>query len=385
MFTGLWLLSSLLYNSGIINYAPASTELLLLLFTSFSFFYTGYYLFWKILPSDMHVTRPTKKISQCEDKSIELVFYFVFGLLAVRALSVAFGLYFRYGGVSAIFINGDLTYELTRTGQWAPGIPVVLPVEMLSAFFVAYRYIKTKRFDYLSWAVIFFILLVTTFLQSRYMLIMSFFAFIALLVCSNHDVRLVTPSRVSLFFTILIMITLSRGLSSTVEGDIFGGLAIAGEIGSIVYYISSGLAGLNEYLRLSIDEYSSLYSLNGLANIIELVSRQSGLAMTYEEITYYTPTPTIVATALKFLFDDFGYFCIFVFFILGSITRYLLVCSKRLQSTTHMFLFSILYIILGYSFFGWSLFIGGFWMYMISGALLLLFTRSNALKLFLNK
>mgnify|MGYP001580723108 FL=1 len=369
--------------TGIINYESPSGEFLTVLFSLFSFFYFGYYITFFLESRKSNAFHANKKLFKDESKSIELVFYFLLGLLAIRAISVAFGLYFRFGGVAAIFANGDLIYELTRKGLWSPGIPVVLPVEMLSGFFTSYRFLKTGRFDKLSWLTIFFIILVTTLLQSRYMLVMSFMALVSPIVGSLPKLRLLNIRRLLILIAIIVSITMSRALTSRVYGggDRFGSLAYAGELASVVYYLSCGVAGLNEYIRLGVDEFSASYTLNGLARVIELVTFKEGLAMGFEEVTYLTPTPTIIASAFKFIIDDFGVFSPFVFGLLGASVRFFYRSCRNDKSRLRLFIFSALYMTLGISFFSWTFFIGGFWLYIISGTFLIFLTQTNFLRL----
>lgn len=383
MFTSVWMFTCLIYMTGIINYDAPTVELFAVLFSSFGFFYIGYYITYFLEPSRSIAFHAHKKLLRDESKSIELVFYFLFGLLAIRTISVAFGLYFRFGGVAAIFANGDLIYELTRKGLWSPGIPVVLPVEMLSGFFTSYRYLKTGRFDKLSWLTIFFIILVTTLLQSRYMLIMSFMALVSPIVGSLPKLRLLNIRRLLILIAIIVSITMSRALTSRVYGggDGFGSLAYAGELASVVYYLSCGVAGLNEYIQIGVDEFSGSYTLNGLASVIELVTFQEGLSMRFEEVEYLTPTPTIIASAFKFIIDDFGVFSPFVFGLLGVSVRFFYRSCRNDKSRLKLLIFSALYMTLGISFFSWTFFIAGFWLYIISGTFLIFLTRTNFLRL----
>ena len=382
MFTSVWMFSCLLYLTGIINYDPPSSEFIVILFLLFGFFYLGYYITYFFQSKSYRAPLSSKKLLRDESKSIELVFYLLVGLLAIRTISVTIGLYFRFGGVAEIFANGDLIYESTRTGGWSPGIPVVLPVEMLSAFFTSYRYLKTGRFDKLSWLTIFFIMLVTTLLQSRYMLLMSALALVSPLVGSLPKLQILNFRRILVLIGVVVTITLSRALTSRVSGggEAFQSFAFASELASVVYYLSCGIAGLNEYIRLGVDEFSGVYSLNGLAGVLELVTFQKGLALEFEEIIYVTPTPTIIATAFKFIIDDFGIFSPFVFGLLGASVRFFYFSCRGEKSWFTIFMFSVLYMTLGISFFSWTFFISGFWLYIISGSILIFLTRTNLLR-----
>lgn len=387
MFTTVWMMASLLYLTGIINYKSPSSEFLAVLFLLFSFFYFGYYTTFLLESKRDYELYAHKKLLKDESKSIELVFYFLFVLLAIRAVSVALGLYFRFGGVAAIFSNGDLIYELTREGSWTPGVGVVLPIEMLSSFFASYRYLKTGRFDKFSWLTIFFVILVTMLLQSRYMLFMSVMALASPIVGSLPKLRLLNIRRILILIALMVLITMSRSLTSRVSGggDAFGALAYAGELASLVYYISCGIAGFSEYIRLGVDEYSASYTLNGLGRVLELVTFQEGLAVQFEEVTYYTPTPTITATAFKFIIDDFGVFSLFILGLLGASVRFFYRSCRRDKSGFKLFIFSALYMTLGYSFLGWTFFIGGFCLYIISGTFLIFLTKTNFLRLIIKK
>lgn len=387
LFTFLWLFSILLYVSGVLYYYPASTETLVVLFGLFTFFYIGYYICALVFPKFKMISPPRKKISSYESRSIEFAFYFILVLLAVRVVSVVFGLHTRFGSLAEIFANGDMIYNLSRTGEWSPGIPVVLPVENLAAFFTSYRFIKANRFDVYSYLSLFLIIVVTTSLQSRYMLMLSFFAFIAPLLAARPALKLLTGKRFLMLCFLSFVISASRGLTSAYDGggDKFMSLSFAGEIASYVYYGSSGIAGLDQYILIGEDQFGGVYSLNGLLGVIQLLTFQDGLALASEEVNYYTPTRTIIATGFKFLIDDFGFFSIFVLLIFGFFTRYFYLLANKTEGSASLFLFSIIYMSLGYSWFSLSFFNGGFWMYIISGALLLVFTRSNALRLLLHK
>lgn len=375
ILNGVWLIATSLFQTGIIPFSPASTKLVWVLSSTFGCFYLGYYVIRGLLKSPKIVE--VKTLKEGEKTGIDLVLIFLLAVLSLRTFSVFFGLYFRFGGVAGIFENGDAIYSATRFGEWSPGVPVLIPIEPLSSFFVAYNYIHTRRFQLVSILILLEILLLTTLLQSRYMLMLSIFAFAAPVACYVRETRLLTVGRLLVFVGVIAGITASRGLSSGVSSDSgVGALPIAAELGSIVYYLSCGIGGLNAYLEMGIDEYSGIYSLNGLAQMLEMVFQIDGIAMKYEEITYYTPLTTITATALKFLMDDFGLYYIPVTTFVGIFTGYLWSSAGSMKSL-NIWATSVLSIVFGYSFFGWIFFINGFWLYMVVSLLLMLFIKSN--------
>ena len=320
-----------------------------------------------------------------ESKSIELVFYFLFVLLAIRAVSVALGLYLRFGGVAEIFSNGDLIYELTRTGSWTPGIGgfynrnveqfclvSLLKDWSLGQVFMAYHFFGNIGNDATS---------VTLYVINECY-------GIGIANCGAlPKLRLLNIRRILILIAIMVLITMSRSLTSRVSGggDAFGALAYAGELASVVYYISCGIAGFSEYIRLGVDEYSASYTLNGLGRVLELVTAQEGFAIQFEEVKYYTPTRTITATAFKFIIDDFGVFSLFIMGLLGASVRFFYRSCWRDKSGFKLFIFSALYMTLGFIFFSWTFFIGGFWLYIISGIILIFLTKTNFLRLIIKK
>lgn len=385
IFFSSWFFSALLYSLDIFQFHPEEEKLIILLGSSFCFFFVGF------LFSDMFFKENVKRIPSNsyrqtihEKKTIDLFFYIFVFLLALRFSSTFIELLLRYGSVSEIFSQGEATYNSSRKEGRGAGIPVLIPIEALVTFFGMLRFARMGFFDRITKISVLMVIGLLILNQSRSTLLACFLTSLAPLAMYSGNLKIFTLKRLVVLLSIIMTITLSRNLEIKGSQDsVLSDFEYIGQLGSLVFYLGGGLAGLNEYLRLGVDEYSGLYSLNGLVLIFETLSLQSGLAFRYDPVTYYTPYPTIMATAFRYLFDDFGWATPVIMLFLGFFTRYTSITAKR--SAFSVLFLSYLYFFLGLSFFGYAPFLMSFWLFLIVSGFVVFLSKSNFLRVFYDR
>jgi oligosaccharide repeat unit polymerase len=319
--------------------------------------------------TSMHVILPNKIYSHRKNygRKVELRFIlYLFGLLVVvRALSVWLGIYAHYGSFSAAFTHGADIYNLSRSGQWAPGIGFYIPAEYISMFFVGIYHRINGKVDGMVFIILLSTLMIHIALQSRFTLLMTFSLYFAAYVSANGfymKIKFITIFKyLSVGIFLIVLISLSRDLATN--------NAISGEWGdygltvlpSIYYYITNGIAGLNEYIRLGVDEHNTIYTLDPLLRFYSIFDTSIKVNI-YESVTYNTPLPTIISTWLKFLIDDFGYIgTMLILYVIGVIIRYSEFILKQKISIFWISVYAHIFTLLLYSFFGYAFFIASFW------------------------
>lgn len=373
----IWVFIVSLYNLKLIPYRETAVETWLVLIFVPIIIWLGYSSIHLITP---HISLSKKfnhtKITYCK------FFVYLFGsLLFIRVISVWLGIYLRFGSFSAAFTSGDIIYEMSRTGEWAPGIGFYIPVDFISMFFLGIYHNKIKKINKL----IIFIFLSNIFLQlglqNRFSLLLSLSMYIGAYIASNGAKFTTKPSSlvkyISALITLLFAISLSRNLSeiNKVAGE-FGEYEIT-VLPSLYYYLTNGIAGLNEYIIMGIDENDYLYTFNPILYYLSFIDSTISVSI-YETVTYYTPLPTIIATWIRFLVDDFGFIGMFIFlYLIGLILKY---AEFKLKKNLWVFWVSIythILVMFIYSFFGYTFFISSFWFSLIISSLLGFIIDSN--------
>ena len=226
-------------------------------------------------------------------------------------------------------------------------------------------------------------------LQSRFALLMTLSIYFAAYMGSNRafiQVKFLTIVKYGFFAILLIgIISYSRDLAThnrvTGEWGDYGLTALP----SIYFYLTNGMAGLNEYIRIGVDEYDMIYTLDPFLRLYSIFDT-SIVVNIYETKSYYTPAPTIIATWLKFLIDDFGYVGTFiVLYFLGVVCKY---SELKLKNKLLIFWISIyahLFVIFILSFFGYAFFIASFWYSLILASILGLLIDSGVMHIALSR
>ena len=144
-FTIFWLAASIFYSSGFIYFFEPVNELIITLFLTFSSFYIGYYFFLVRYAENIRKNNITLSTIKTSFKSLNLVILFLFSLLTLRTFTVFIDLIAEFGSIQNIFASGDLIYTKLRTDELNVGIGTVINVDMLSCFFVGFRYLLTRK------------------------------------------------------------------------------------------------------------------------------------------------------------------------------------------------------------------------------------------------
>lgn len=380
VFFSTWFISIVCFSLDIFKFYPAQGLLLILLGSSFVLFFFGF------LSSNILFKKPLRQDSSnfyqqtvYERKTIDLFFYIFVFLLGLRFLSTLFELLIRYGSISAIISSGGDIYNLSRHEGIGAGIPVLIPVEALVTFFGMLRFVRAGIFDRLTRVSIFMILGLIFLNQSRSTLLACLLTSLAPLMVYSGNLKIFTLKRIVVLILAILVITVTRDIEIRGSRDsVLSDFEYIGQLGSLVFYLGGGVAGLNEYLRIGVDEYSGLYSFNGLLLVFETLTLQSNLGFRYDPVTYYTPYSTIIATAFRYLFDDFGWATPLIMFFLGFFARY---CTIRAKTSNFAVLFlSHLYFYLGLTFFVHAPFLMSFWLFVIVSVLVIFLSKSNFLR-----
>ena len=306
-----------------------------------------------------------------ENKLIYLkIFIILLGfLLVVRATSVIAEIYLRYGSIFGGFSSGEEIYNLSRSGQWAPGIGFYFPVDYLSMFLAGIYHRLKNKLDLLTIVVLLSTIIIHVSLQSRFTLLMNFSLYFGAYVGANKTLININPRSlikgIILTSFLIFIISYSRNLSesNSVSGN-WGDFDNT-FLPSIYYYLTNGIAGLNEYIKIGVDDNDWLYTFNPILNYLSVFDSSINVNI-YESVTYYTPVPTIITTWLRFLIDDFGYIGSYlVLFLIGIILKF---SEFKLKSSLSIFWLSIYAHFISlfvYSFFGYAFFIASFWLSLI--------------------
>ena len=381
IYISIWLFVVSLYNLKLIPYNDTNLlTWLVIIFTPIAI-WLGYFSFHLISPNiSVSKNFNPNKISYCK------FFIFLFGsLLFIRVISVWFGIYLRFGSFSAAFTSGDMMYEMSRTGEWAPGIGFYIPVDYISMFFLGIYHNKIKKINLLIIIVFLSNIFLHLGLQNRFSLLLSLCMYVGAYIASNGAKFTIKPSSlikyISALIALLFVISLSRNLSESnkVAGE-FGeyGLTV---LPSLYYYLTNGIAGLNEYIIMGIDENNYLYTFNPLLYYLSFIDSSISVSI-YETVTYYTPLPTIIATWIRFLVDDFGFIGMFIFlYLTGMILRYVEFVLKKNLSIFWASIYTHILVMFIYSFFGYTFFIASFWYSLIISSLIGLIIDSNIAKI----
>ena len=373
----IWLFIVSLYSLKLIPYNDTSYETWLVIIFTPIVIWLGY--------SSMHsitLKYSIKPIFNPSKLVLLKIFICLFGsLLIIRTLTVWIGIYIRFGSFLAAFTEGDMIYNMSRSGEWAPGIGFYIPVDFISMFFLGIYHKVRQKTNNLIIIVFLSNILLQLALQNRFALIISLSIYFGAYMAANGaklNIKLFSIIKY-LFISIVFLfgISLSRNLSESnkIDGE-FGeyGLTV---LPSLYYYLTNGIAGLNEYIKIGLDENEYLYTFNPLLYYYSLLDNSIKISI-YETTTYYTPLPTIIATWIRFLIDDFGYYgtsiVLYLYGVLLRFTEYIL--SKKLL-VFWASIYSHIFLLFVYSFFGYGFFIAGFWYSLIITSLVGLIIDSS--------
>ena len=373
----IWLFVVSLYSLKLIPYNDTNLVTWLVIIFTPIIIWLGY--------SSMHLITPNNTIKSIFNPSklgyLKLFIYFFGTLLLIRAISIWLGIYFRFGSFSAAFTNGDMIYNMSRNGQWAPGIGFYIPVDYITLLFAGIYHKLKGKLNLLIVIVLISALLVHVGLQSRFALLMNFAIYFGAYMGANNAQLKIKFSYILKFIVLAIIlvsiISLSRNLaeSNSLSGEWgeYGGTFLP----SVYYYLTNGIAGLNEYVIIGKDETDMLYTFNPILYLYSLIDT-SVIVNIYETKTYYTPAPTIIATWIRFLIDDFGYVGTFlVLYLYGVLLKYV---EFKLKKTFSVFLISIYVHILAMfvlSFFSYGFFLISFWYSLFISSFIGLIIDSN--------
>lgn len=360
----IWLLSVSLYSLKLIPYYDTSLTTWSILFLVPLTILLGYYFANLIYKKNKSYLELNIRFSSIK------IFLLVFGsLLIFRNFSVWLGIYLRFGSFLAGFTEGETIYALSRAGIWGPGIGLFIPVDAIAAFFVGIYYQTKGKVDFLILFILFNIVFLNIGLQSRFALLNSISIFFASYIGSNRvsfnlNLKYLVYLAATVTF-ILFIISNSRNLSevNSISGD-FGDLSTT-FLPSLYFYLTNGIAGLNEYINIGIDEYDRLYTFDPILRFYSIFDSDV-FVENYETTYYYTPIRTIIATWIRFLIDDFGYSGMFIYlFVVGLILR---LSELKLEEKRSVFWISIYAHIMGLfvlSFFGYNFFLNNYWFSLI--------------------
>ena len=352
-----------LYDLRLIEYYPLETKTYWIIFLVPVLLIMGYTFFTIVFNN--YTIGPLQK--PANSKSFKVLSNIIYGALFFRVFTVVLGVYLSYGSLGAVFTNGMEIYNDSRHSGNAPGLGLFLPVDWISALMLG-REVYDRRRRRVVLLVVLAIICMNLALQARLSLLLSLTFFIGSYV-ANGGCRVRIQAKlvfliVSLVSGLGFIISLSRGLSNhNVSGEwgAYSGTALP----SIYYYMTNGVAGFNAYIGIGDDERSLLYSLEPLWRLLSNFDG-SIVSSKYEEITYNTPAPTIIATWLKFLVDDFGILGgAIILFFLGSLIRYIELKCNKSNSFFWPGLYSLILVTFVLSFFGYTFFLNGFWLAVI--------------------
>ena len=379
IFTAIWLLTSIFYSSGYLDFYEPVDKLISILFLLFSSYYLGYYYllfkYWKLI----RINSVSFSNVKSSFKSLNLVTYFVFALLSLRTFSVFIDLLSEFGSIQNIFASGDIIYSKLRTNELNVGIATIIPSDMLACFFVSLRFLINRKIDWIFILALIETIIIAVLLSQRLSLIWSLIAMITPIASFARDIKIITIPRIIAILVFFFVSSTSRNLDMTYmvnkSNNLF--MPLIAQFSSIGFYLAGPLAGLNEYIANGVDEYPLFFSLDGLLRNIQFIFNIEGLdSGSFSSVIYYTPFPTIVYTAFKFLIDDFGNFLYPILIAFGLF-------SVKIQTFNGSYLgfkcllLTVVNATLGLSFFAYSFQIGGFVMFIFSCSVLLIIARSN--------
>ena len=370
IFTSIWLMTTLFYNSGYLGFYEPTQKLVNTLFLIFSSFYIGYYFLIFRYKNQIRNNNASFLNIKCNYKSLNLVTIFLLSLLSIRVVTVFYDLYSIYGSIPNILSNGDIIYAKLRTNELSVGIPTFIPADQLTCFFIGFRYLITRRIDRIFILGIVQSIFIALLLSQRLSLCLSIVALITPIASFARDIKIFTIPRLLVFLSFFFVSSTFRGLDMTymvnTSNNLF--MPLIAQLSSIGFYLAGPLAGLNEYIANGVDEYGFLFSMDGILKNIGFFLNIEGLdSGSYSTVIYRTPFPTVVYTAFKFLIDDFGNFLYPLTVAVGSIS----VLLQRYNGSFLAFKCLALTVInttLFISFFAYSLQLGGFIMFIISCA-----------------
>lgn len=382
IYISIWLFVVSLYNIRLIPYNDTSPlTWLIIIFTPISI-WLGYASLHSITPNSNYTVKSFFNHSKLA--YLKPIIYIFGTLLLIRAISIWFGIYFRFGSFSAAFTNGDMIYNMSRKGEWAPGIGFYIPVDLISLFFAGIYHKLIGRLNSLIIIVLFSALLVHIGLQSRFGLLMDFAIYFGAYMGANNaylKIKFLSILKFILLSIIFItIISFSRNLS---ESNVLSGEW--GDYGdtflpSIYYYLTNGIAGLNEYIIIGKDETNLLYSFNPILYLFSFIDPMISVNI-YETKTYYTPAPTIIATWIRFLIDDFGFVGTFlVLYLYGVLLKYIEFKLRKIFSVFLICIYAHISAIFVLSFFSYGFFISSFWYSLIISSLIGLLIDSKQAK-----
>ena len=373
----IWLFVVSLYSIKLIPYNDTTFETWLIIIITPITIWLGYSSMHLVLPK--HFTQP--KINPSKIIYLKVVIYIFGSLLVLRAITVWLGIYLRFGSFFAAFTNGDMIYNMSRSGQWAPGIGFYIPVDFLSIFLIGIYHKVKGKVDWLVIIIIFSTISLHIGLQSRFALLINFTIYIASYMGANGANINVKFSSIlkSIFLGIglIATISLSRNLaeSNSVSGEWgdYGGTFLP----SLYYYLTNGIAGLNEYVKIGEDETDMLYTFNPLLYLYSLIDSSISVNI-YETKTYYTPVPTIIATWIRFLIDDFGYLGAFLqLYFYGLLLKFTEFKLKNMFSVFWICIYGHIMAMFVLSFFSYGFFLISFWYSLIISSIVGLIIDSS--------
>ena len=377
IYITIWLFIVSLYSLKLIPYNDTSDETWLVIIFTPIVIWLGY--------TSMHLILPKYSIEPKinPNKIIYLkLFIYIFGSLVIlRAISIWMGIYLQFGSFFAAFTNGDIIYNMSRSGQWAPGIGFYIPVDYLSMFLIGIYHKVKGRLDWLVIIIIFSVLSIHLGLQSRFALLMNFAIYIGSYMGANAaNINIKFLSILKFIFIgigLVATISLSRNLaeSNSVSGEWgdYGGTFLP----SIYYYLTNGIAGLNEYVKIGEDETDMLYTFNPLLYLYSFIDSSISVNI-YETKTYFTPAPTIIATWIRFLIDDFGYLGTFLqLYFYGVLLKFTEFKLKNMFSVFWICIYVHIMAMFVLSFFSYGFFLISFWYSLIISSLVGLIIDSS--------
>ena len=271
IYVVIWLFVVSIYNLKLLPYRDTAIETWLLIIFVPIFIWIGYSSLHLITPnlSTKPILNPSKLIY------LELFLYIFGSLVIIRTFTVWLGIYFRFGSFFAAFTNGEMIYNMSRSGEWAPGIGFFIPVDLISIFLAGIYHKLRGKLNLFVLIVLISTLFLHLGLQSRFAMLMNFTIYFGgYMGANNAQINIKLSKVIKYFFLGIILISIisfSRNLGETNN--------LSGEWGdydqtflpSIYYYLTNGIAGLNEYVMIGKDESELLYTFNPFLYLYSLI------------------------------------------------------------------------------------------------------------------
>ena len=215
IYISIWLFVVSLYNLKLIPYNDTNLlTWLVIIFTPIAI-WLGYFSLYLISPNNTVKSIPSpNKLGY-----LKLLIYFFGTLLLIRAISIWLGIYLRFGSLSAAFTSGDMIYNMSRNGEWAPGIGFYIPIDYISLFFVGIYHKLKGKLNLISIIVLISAILVHVGLQSRLALLLNFTIYFgAYMGTNNAQLKIKFSSFLKFVLLAIILvstISLSRNLAES--------------------------------------------------------------------------------------------------------------------------------------------------------------------------